>query len=1121
MVKNYYYQQGRHIPTLGLVPKVARTMKLTCLLLCLSIGFVFANQSQAQRNVLSLDLSETTVSDVLETLEKQTDFHFFYNSKLVDVNRRISVNVKGQDLFSVLNQIFKDTNILYKVVDKDVILTVADSKSKAQDGRKVTGKVTDSRGEAIIGVNVIEKGTTNGTITDIGGNYSIDVPSGAVLVFSYIGYVSKDVLVGNNSVVNATLSEDMQSLDEVVVVSYGTQKKRDLTGSVSKVNADELSSIPVGQLGQKLQGQVAGVQINQVSGMPGQGMAFRIRGAASINGGNEPLFVVDGLPISTGLNNINPDEIESFSILKDAAATSLYGSRAANGVVLITTKRGKQGRTEVSLNASYGIQSIRGLKEPDVMNAREFAQFQKEFYEDKAKYEGYTEGVPEAYQHPEQYGEGTNWYKELTHSAPVQNYSLSISASKDKFNSAIVLGYFRQDGVLYNTNFERFSLRANNDYQVNDRLKLGLNIAPTLQLAKNQTIDGQRNLLSAATLASPLLSPYDANGDYVLALNAPNMFPQPNWRRVLDEKIDQRKTITVLSNMFAELDIWNGIKYKFQAGVDIGSNNLRDFTPSTAGGAFNIAPPQKATANFNTGFYYNWTVENMLMYNKTIKDHSIDALIGYTAQKYTWEGSDLSGTDFPDDDISWIDAAATKNGTSTMQQWAMASFIGRANYSFKDRYLLQVTFRRDGCSRFGSGNKYANFPSVSAGWIASDEAFMQPMSQILNYLKVRASYGLTGNYNIDNYNYLARVAKANYVLGGALAPGKALESLRNNELTWEETKQLDLGIDLGFLNDRIFVMYDYYLKRTDGMLYQTDIPAATGFWDIQSNMGDFKIWGHEITITSRNLVNEFKWTTNLNVSFNRNKILKLGTENAPIGGYETYGDFNRLEVGQPIGALFGYIYDGVYMTEQELNSQPKHATSEIGTARMVDVNNDKKIDADDRTIIGNPTPDAIFGMTNEFQYKNFDLSILLQGQIGGDIMNANYENTENLDGVFNVRKYVQDRWRSPENPGNGIVPRTKSGTTELFRLGHSGQVYDASYLAIKNVTLGYMIPFTPNHYISKLRVYLTAQQLAVFTKYPGLSPEVSQNGMDWRGLGVDRTAYPVPRTFSIGCNITF
>ena len=449
MVKNYYYQQGRHIPTLGLVPKVARTMKLTCLLLCLSIGFVFANQSQAQRNVLSLDLSETTVSDVLETLEKQTDFHFFYNSKLVDVNRRISVNVKGQDLFSVLNQIFKDTNILYKVVDKDVILTVADSKSKAQDGRKVTGKVTDSRGEAIIGVNVIEKGTTNGTITDIGGNYSIDVPSGAVLVFSYIGYVSKDVLVGNNSVVNATLSEDMQSLDEVVVVSYGTQKKRDLTGSVSKVNADELSSIPVGQLGQKLQGQVAGVQINQVSGMPGQGMAFRIRGAASINGGNEPLFVVDGLPISTGLNNINPDEIESFSILKDAAATSLYGSRAANGVVLITTKRGKQGRTEVSLNASYGIQSIRGLKEPDVMNAREFAQFQKEFYEDKAKYEGYTEGVPEAYQHPEQYGEGTNWYKELTHSAPVQNYSLSISASKDKFNSAIVLGYFRQDGSLF------------------------------------------------------------------------------------------------------------------------------------------------------------------------------------------------------------------------------------------------------------------------------------------------------------------------------------------------------------------------------------------------------------------------------------------------------------------------------------------------------------------------------------------------------------------------------------------------------------------------------------------------------------------------------------------------
>lgn len=1122
MVNNLFFQPDRDNSIRhGLVPKFSRMMKLTLFLVFLSFGISHASSSYAQTTVLSIKMTDSSIEDILEAIEQRTDFHFFYNSKLVDTNRKVTVDVSNKDVFTVLDQVFKGSEVRYKVVDKDVILTLAGVSEMAQSGKKVSGKVTDNKGEPIAGANVVEKGTTNGTITDMDGKYSLDISGNAVLQISYIGYVAKELPVGNQSVVNAKLLDDMQALDEIVVVSYGTQKKRDLTGAVSKVDADDLTNLPVGQLGQKLQGQVAGVQINQVSGMPGHGIAFRIRGAASINGGNEPLFVVDGLPISTGLNSINPDEIESFSVLKDAAATSLYGSRAANGVILITTKRGKQGRTEVSLNASYGIQSIKGLKEPDVMNAREFARFQKEYYEDKAKYEGYTGGVPKEYQHPEQYGEGTNWYRELTHSAPVQNYSLNISASKDKFNSAIVLGYFRQDGVLYNTNFERFSLRANNDYQVNDRLKLGLNIAPAIQLAQNQTIDGQRNLLSAATLASPLLSPYDENGNYVLQLNAPNMFPQPNWRRVLDEKIDRRKTISVLSNVFAELDIWNGIKFKFQAGVDIGSKNYRDFTPSTAGGAFNIAPPQKATANFNTDFYYNWTVENMLMYTKTFKEHNIDALVGYTAQKYTWEGSNLSGTDFPDDDISWIDAAATRNGTSSMQQWSMISFIARANYSYKDRYLLQATYRRDGCSRFGTGNKYASFPSVSAGWIVSDEAFMQLLSHVMNYMKIRASYGLTGNYNIGNYNYLASVSKANYVIGGALAPGKALQSLRNDKLTWEETKQFDFGVDLGFLNDRIYLMYDYYQKRTDGMLYQTDIPAASGFWNIQSNMGDFKTWGHEITVTSRNFVGDFKWTTNLNVSFNRNKILKLGTENAPIGGYDTYGDFNRLEVGYPIGALFGYVFDGVYMTQEEFDTQPKHATSEVGTVRLKDVNDDKVIDADDKTIIGNPTPDAIYGMTNEFSYKNFDLSILLQGQIGGDIMNANYENTENLDGVFNVRKYVADRWRSLENPGNGLVPRTKSGTTEYFRNGHSGQVYDASYLAIKNITLGYTVPFKPNAYLSKLRVYLTAQQVAVFTKYPGLSPEVSQNGMDWRGLGVDRTAYPVPRTFSIGCNITF
>ena len=554
------------------------------------------------------------------------------------------------------------SNLLPKAVLLSVFLSPGYVISKAhantdsisgieQTNGKLSGRVIDAKGEPIPGANISVKGTTIGTITDMDGNFSIDVNPNQILTISFIGYETKTIPVSNQKTLNVVLQETVNQLDELVVVSYGTQKKRDLTGSVSKIDAGELESFPVGQFAQKLQGQVAGVQINQSTGQPGKGMGFRIRGAASINGGSSPLFVVDGIPINMDLSSINPDEIETFSILKDAAATSLYGSRAANGVVLITTKRGKQGKTQVDVNASFGIQTLKGLKTPDVMNGEEFAQYKKEYYEDAARYEGYTGGVPEQYQNPSQYGTGTNWYDLLTRNAATQNYSISVTANKDKFNTAIVLGYFRQDGVMYNSNFERYSLRANNDYQVNDRLKLGLNIAPTLQIKNNQNTDGGWQILSAAFLADPTVNPYDENGEPILSLNSPGMFPQPNWIRVLHEKTSKTQDLALLSNAFAELDIWNGIKYKFQAGFDLGAKNYRDFTPSTAGGAMFTAPPQKASGQYNTNFHYSWTIENMLMYNHKFGNHNIDALVGYSAQKYSNEYNQLTATDFPSDSL--------------------------------------------------------------------------------------------------------------------------------------------------------------------------------------------------------------------------------------------------------------------------------------------------------------------------------------------------------------------------------------------------------------------------------------------------------------------------------------
>ena len=1095
------------------------------IIVCLfSIG-IFA---QSGTEKISISFSKIPLKEAMTKVEKASGYLFSYDATEINTEQLVSLNCKNEEIRLALRKMFGSTTITFKFQNRQIVLSPASKEvSAAKKGtvKTVTGVVSDGTGEPIIGATVIVKGTINGVLTDMDGKYTIKAREGEVLEFRYIGYNSVEQKVKEKSIINIAMAESNVNLDDVVVIGYGSQKKESVVSSVNTMKPAEIA-IPTRSLSNTIAGQVAGVIAIQRSGEPGNDDAdFWIRGQSSYAGGTSPLVLVDGVPRS--MNDLDTDEIETFTVLKDAAATSLYGSRAANGVVLITTKRGKQGKTQVDVNASFGIQTLKGLKTPDVMNGEEFAQYKKEYYEDAARYEGYTGGVPEQYQNPSQYGTGTNWYDLLTRNAATQNYSISVTANKDKFNTAIVLGYFRQDGVMYNSNFERYSLRANNDYQVNDRLKLGLNIAPTLQIKNNQNTDGGWQILSAAFLADPTVNPYDENGEPILSLNSPGMFPQPNWIRVLHEKTSKTQDLALLSNAFAELDIWNGIKYKFQAGFDLGAKNYRDFTPSTAGGAMFTAPPQKASGQYNTNFHYSWTIENMLMYNHKFGNHNIDALVGYSAQKYSNEYNQLTATDFPSDDIPWMGAGATKNGDNNIEQWALASVIARANYSFKDRYLLQATFRRDGCSRFGAGNKYANFPSISAGWIVSDEAFMEPVTNVMNYLKIRASYGLTGNYNIGNYRYIAGVSTYNYVLGGSLAPGKGLGNLGNNALTWEETKQLDLGVDIGFLNDRIYLMYDYYNKKVDGLLYQVDIPRASGFSNIYSNIGDYKAWGHEITLQSRNLVGDFKWTTNLNIAFNRNEITKMGTNNTPKGGYSNQEDFNRLAVGEPIGIFMGYVFDGVYMTEEEFNSQPKHASSEIGTVRMKDVSGpngvpDGIIDNNDRVKIGDPNPDFIYGMTNEFSWKNFDLSILISGQVGGDIINSNYEHTLNIDGCFNVLKKVANRWRSPENPGDGQVPRTKAGTTELFRFNNSSWVYDASYLTIKNITLGYTIPIKPSQYLSKLRVYVTAQQLVTFTKYPGMNPEIAMNeDMGWNGLGVDRTTYPVPRTFSIGCNISF
>lgn len=996
----------------------------------------------------------------------------------------------------------------------------------------IKGTVTSVEDNSpLIGATVVQKGTNNGTSTDESGVFSLSVPPNATIIISYTGYQTKEVEVDGRSNLNVSLEQSFKQLKDVVVVAYGTQRKRDVTGAISTVDGNELKDMPVSNVGQRLQGKIAGAQIYMTNGEPGGGgLAFRIRGQASINAGNSPLVVIDGFPSLTGLSAISPSTIESITVLKDASASSLYGSRAANGVILVTTKQAKEGQKHTEFSAYYGIEVVPQRGRPDLMNAREFAQFKKEYYEDAAIYEGYTGGVPERYKHPEQYNEnsGTDWYNVLLRNALTQDYNLSLSNGISDLKTAVNLNYNNQEGVILNTYSKRFNGRINTIFKASDILTFGLNLGVTYRKSQiTPSLGGGRNIIASAFLMDPTIEYKNSDGTYPIAFTSPGMFPNPNYYLVVTQRVNPQKQINALANFYTEIKLYEGLKYKFSGNMDLENSVDRMFEPSTVSGAMFSAPPQPAIGSYNTGRNMSWLVENTLTYSKTINEnHNFDVLLGFSSQEATFENSNIDATQYPDDEIGWINAAVTRIGDAGTSKWSIESFIGRLNYNFKQKYLISAAFRRDGSSRFGSAAKWANFPSISVGWVPSEEKFMKNVNKV-SWLKIRASYGKVGNYNIGNYSHLATVSSANYVLGNQVVGGKALTGMGNSNLTWESTDELDIGLDLGLFKGRIFFTYDYYKKKTKGLLYQIDIPAQSGFNSITSNIGEFHFWGHEFTVESKNLIGEFKWNTNFNISFNRNLAVKLGTNNTPIGGYPTAGsDINRTQVGHPLGQFYGWIYEGVYMTEEEFETEPHHARSMVGTAKYKDVSGpngvpDGIIDDFDKTVIGDPNPDFIYGITNQFSYKNFDLSIVLAGSVGGDIFQWTREWTENLDGVFNVRKEAAQRWRSLKDPGRGNIARTRSGTTSLSRWHISRFIFDGSYLAAKNITLGYTIPFHGFKYINNARVYLTAQNAFILTNYPGMNPEVSGNKLNGLSMGVDMSSYPVSETFAFGLDISF
>ena len=762
--------------------------------------YTFAQQQQVR-----LSGNNVSLKEAFKQIEKQTNLFVDYKAQDIDDSRVISSVPGANTVKNVLKELLNGTNCTATFSNGHIIIR-KQSVSPASDTQNITGIVKDKSGVPIIGANILVKGTTNGTITDMDGRFMFsDIPATSVLQVSYIGYKTQEINISGQSTLDIILREDLEALDEVVIVAYGTQNKRDVTGSMESVKFDELQDIPVAQFSQKMQGQVSGVQISQGTGKPGQGINVRIRGAASISTTSTPLYVVDGFPIVGDIYNINPNEIESITVLKDAAATALYGSRAAFGVVLITTKRAKAGETKITANAYMGVQHVPQKGRAELMNGTEWAQFRKEHFEDMGV------EVPDAFKNPSMYGEGYNWYDAMLRTAMIGDYSVSINASKENFSSSIVLGYFRQEGVASESSYNRFTARANNEYKFNDKFKIAFNIAPSFSFDDTPPIDGffgsSGGLLDNARLTPPILSWENSDGSMPVTVTTPGItsFETPNWIRSARDITNETQWNRLLTSGYLEYEPIKDLKLKTSISVDLGNTNTHYFQPSTAGRAFSVAP---STINANLrdtqNRYWSWLSETTVTYAKSFGEHNFDILGGYTVQQYRSDYSEISGSNFNDDRIQTINQALVKNNPSMdVQEWSMISYLARLNYDYKGRYLLSASIRRDGSSRFGQNNKWGNFPSVSVGWIVSEEEFMKPFEE-LSFMKIRGSYGTVGNNNIGNYSHYNVVGNANTVFGDTSYSGTAVIQLGNDNLGWEVTKQVDVGIDLGFFN-RVYI----------------------------------------------------------------------------------------------------------------------------------------------------------------------------------------------------------------------------------------------------------------------------------------------------------------------------
>lgn len=1106
--------------------KLCRTMRTTLFVILVTISQVFATGTYSQNARLSLNLKDVSIREVLLEIENKSKFYFMYDATKVDVSQKVDVSGENLLVTDILAKVFRETGITYEINNRQIALNSERTNMPIiQNITEVTGKVTDSSGVPLPGVTVVIQGTTRGTVTDGDGNYSLsDVPGDGTLVFSFVGMKSQEIPVAGKTTIDVVLAEDAIGIEEVVAIGYGTMKKSDITGSVASVSAEEIQRVPITRVEDAIQGRLSGVAIRNNNASPGNAdISIRIRGMNSIQGNNAPLVVVDGL-IGESLSALYPSDIQSIEVLKDASATAVYGSRGANGVILVTTKQGEKGKPKVTYNTFWSTQQVR--EKLDLMNAAEYAQTVNENREEFGRTTVFTSAQISDFQT----NGGTDWQDEIFRDALWQNHELSISGGNETMSYYLSGAYEDRDGILVNTGFKRYSLRSNIKADLSKKLKFGMNLF--LSKTENHPASVLNRYYNggptyAAQIVPPTLPVYDANGNYTLPAQGYGPPQAYNPLGLAKEPVIDNFSDRTSINTDFEYELLDGLKIKISGGYSLADSENNSYFNSVV-----RQSPGTETAAITDSKNMFLQNTNQVTYDKQMNDHHL-IVTGVFEQQYTETNSNaISSMGFLTDVVSYNNLGLgdiPDIPSSERTSRSIESFVGRINYGFQGKYLVTATGRYDGASVFGANNKWGFFPSVALGWNMGNEAFMQNIPAI-SKLKLRASYGITGSQAVEPYSSLSLLVTgtdASYPINGTeeLTSGVILGRLGNPDLKWEKTAQLDIGADISLFKGRIELTADYYEKVTEDLLLNVPMPLTSGSGSILRNVGSVGNKGVELYIGGFPVDNNtLKWESGFNISFNRNKVISL-LDDQPINlgrpeGFPGFGSNTiSLEIGQPMGLFKGYQTNGTWSTAEAEEAALYGAIP--GQQKYIDQNNDTIINPQDIVIIGNAQPDFTFGWNNTFTYKNFDLNIFIQGVQGNDIYNISRVRmeTSNTDSEVTLRTAL-NRWK-PDNQDTDM-PSFTAMLHPSYQTQSDRWLEDGSYIRLKTLTLGYQLPksLLARMRISQARFYLSGTNLFTITNYSGYEPEASASNVD-RFAGVDLATYPSQKTYTVGLNITF